>query len=148
MSFDLRSWQRLRTTAALGKKLSFEDATNTLLIAYADGFPDDEEFIVLYDYYQPVNPSFPYWNFDPFCLDVFDSCECEAHFRVAKDDIPMLLNALRIPASFKCPQVLHVEIVLKTKQSEAETSLVYDVFIRVIKKKARAERVMREKETE
>ena len=84
--------------------MSFEDARNALLIAYADGFLDDEEFIVLYDYYQPVNPSFPYWNFDPFCLDVFDSCECEAHFRVAKDDIPILLNALRIPASFKCPQ--------------------------------------------
>ncbi|CAH3150859.1 unnamed protein product, partial [Pocillopora meandrina] len=57
-----------------------------------DGFLDDEEFIVLYDYYQPVNPSFPYWNFDPFCLDVFDSCECEAHFRVAKDDIPIPLT--------------------------------------------------------
>ena len=52
----------------------------------------------------PLIPPFPDWNFDPFCLDVFDSCECEAHFRVAKDDIPMLLNALRIPASFKCPQ--------------------------------------------
>ena len=43
--------------------------------------------------------------------------------------------------------LLHVEIVLKTKQPEAETSLVYDVFIRVIKKRARAERVTREKET-
>ena len=30
--------------------------------------------------------------------------------------------------------VLHVEIVLKSKQPEAETSLVYDVFIRVIRK--------------
>ena len=29
--------------------------------------------------------------------------------------------------------MLHVEIVLKTKQPEAETSLVYDVFIQVIK---------------
>ena len=44
--------------------------------------------------------------------------------------------------------MLHVEIVLKTKQPEAETSLVYDVFIRVMKKRARAERVTREKETE
>ena len=48
--------------------MSFEDARNALLIGHADGFLDDEEFIVLYDYYQPVNPSFPYWNFDPFCL--------------------------------------------------------------------------------
>ena len=30
--------------------------------------------------------------------------------------------------------MLHVEIVLKTKQLEAKTSLVYDVFIRVIKR--------------
>ena len=30
--------------------------------------------------------------------------ESEAHFRVAKDDIPILLNAFRIPARFKCPQ--------------------------------------------
>ena len=32
--------------------------------------------------------------------------------------------------------MLHVEIVLKTKQPEAETSLVYDVFIRVIRKES------------
>ena len=43
--------------------------------------------------------------------------------------------------------MLHVESVLKTKQPEAETSLVYDVFIRVIKKRARAERVTKERET-
>ena len=32
--------------------------------------------------------------------------------------------------------MLHVEIALKTKQPEAETSLVYDVLIRVIKKES------------
>ena len=32
--------------------------------------------------------------------------------------------------------MLQVEIVLKTKQPEAETSLVYDVLIRVIKKES------------
>ena len=42
--------------------------------------------------------------------------------------------------------MLQVEIVLKAKQPEAETSLVYDVFIRVIKKRARAERGTRKKE--
>jgi len=88
----------------LEKKMSFEDVRNALVIAYADGFLDDEEFLILYDYYQPANPPFPYWNFDPFCLDAFDSCECEAHFRVTKDDLPILLDALRIPPSFKCPQ--------------------------------------------
>ena len=53
-----------------------------------------------------------------------------------------------IPSPYYSYKVLYVEIVLKTKQPEAETSLVYDVFIRVIKKRARAERVMREKRNE
>ena len=71
----LRSRQRrLRLRLHLEKKMSFEDVRNVPLIAFADGFLDDEEFIILYDYYQPVNPPFPDWNFDPFCLDVFDSC--------------------------------------------------------------------------
>ena len=43
---------------------------------------------------------------------------------------------------FQYTRVLHV------KQPEAETSLVYDVFIWVIKKRAQAERGMREKEKE
>ena len=32
--------------------------------------------------------------------------------------------------------LLHVEIALKTKQLEAETTLVYDVLIRAIKKES------------
>ena len=78
----------------------FEDARNARLIAFADSFLDEEDFIILYDYYQPVTPPFPYWNVDPFCLDVFDSSEYEAHFMVAKDDILILLNALRISVIF------------------------------------------------
>ena len=87
-------------TIVLKKKISFNDVWHALLITYANDFLDDEQSTILYDYYQSVNPPFLYWNFDPFCLDVYDSCECEAHFRVAKDDIPILFNALQIPASF------------------------------------------------
>ena len=47
-------------------------------MAYVDELLDDGEFLFLYDYYEPVDPSYPYWDFDPFCLDSFDSCECEA----------------------------------------------------------------------
>ena len=84
--------------------MSFEELRNALVIAYADGYLDDEEFLILYDCYLSSNPSYPYWEFDSFCLDDFDSSECEASFRVAKDDLPILLNALRCPATFKCPQ--------------------------------------------
>ena len=62
--------------------MSFKDVRNALVIAYADGLLNDDEIFFLYNYYQPVNPSIPYWNFDPFCLDVFDSCECEGMARV------------------------------------------------------------------
>ena len=56
----LRSWQRrLRLRLRLEKKISFEDVRNTLLIVFAGGFLDDEEFIIIYDYYWPVNPQFP-----------------------------------------------------------------------------------------
>ena len=83
--------------------MSFEDVRNAFVMAYGDGFLNDEEFLFLYDYYKPgVNPSCPHWNFDLFCLDSFNLCECEAHFSVAKDDLPILLNNLKIPATFKC----------------------------------------------
>ena len=32
--------------------MSFEDVRNALVIAYADGFLDDEDFMILYDYYK------------------------------------------------------------------------------------------------
>ena len=44
--------------------------------------------------------------------------------------------------------VLHIEIVLKKEQPEAETSLVYDVAHPGYQKRARAAQVTREKETE
>ena len=42
--------------------------------------------------------------------------------------------------------LLHIEIVLKKKQPEAETSLVYYVAHSGYQKRAQAERVTREKE--
>ena len=53
--------------------MSFEDARNALVVAYADDSLDDEEFLILYDFYESVNPLYKYWNFDLFC---FDSFEC------------------------------------------------------------------------
>lgn len=81
-----------------------EDARNTVATAYASGLLEDEEFLKLYDDFKPLYPSYPYWDFDPFSLDSFDSYECEAHFRVAKHDLPILLDAFQVPETFKCPQ--------------------------------------------
>lgn len=46
----------------------------------------------------------PILRFRSFSLDSFDSCEYEAHFRVAKHDLPILLDAFQVPETFKCPQ--------------------------------------------
>ena len=53
--------------------MSFEDVRNALVVAYADDSQDDEEFLILYDCYESVNPLYKYLNFDLFC---FDSFEC------------------------------------------------------------------------
>jgi hypothetical protein len=58
--------------------------------------------VLLYDAYSPVNPSYPYWEYDDFCLDSFDSNECITEFRVNKEDLPRLADALCVPRQFRC----------------------------------------------
>ena len=40
--------------------MSFEDARNALVVAYADDSLDDKEFLILYDFYESVNPLYIY----------------------------------------------------------------------------------------
>lgn len=84
--------------------MSFEEVRNALVAAYSDGNLDDIEFLTLYDYYEPSNPTYPYWEFDSFCLDDYTSSECESNFRVCKDDLVALKNTLQIPDKFRCHQ--------------------------------------------
>ena len=64
--------------------MSFEDVTNALVVAYTDNSLDEEEFLILYDFYESVNPLYPYWNFDPFCLDSFECHYVQQPNRVSK----------------------------------------------------------------
>ena len=48
-----------------------------------------------------MNPFYPYWEFEPFCLD---SWECKSEFRLEKEDISFAADALQVPAKFRCPQ--------------------------------------------
>ena len=84
--------------------MSFEEVREVLVSAYTVGYLDDREFLTLYEYYEPTNRSFPYWDFDAFCLEDFTSSKCEANFVVAKDDLLMLKDAPQIPETSKCPQ--------------------------------------------
>lgn len=82
----------------------FQEVRDALVYGFADGFLDEEEFLILYELYKSVNPLYPYWEFQPFCLENIDSSECLAEFRVTKEDIPVLAECLRIPDRFICSQ--------------------------------------------
>ena len=55
-------------------------------------------------FYESTNLNFPHWEYEPFSLDNFDSSEARAEFRVDKEDIPLLINALQVLEYFRCPQ--------------------------------------------
>ena len=57
-------------------KMSFVKVQNSLVYLLADEITDEEEFVLLFDAYKSSNPAYPYWEYDAFCLDSFDSSEC------------------------------------------------------------------------
>ena len=65
--------------------MSSEEARNSLAISFAEGSISEEEFLILYHEFESVNPFYPYWEFEPFCLDSSDSSECKSEFRLEKD---------------------------------------------------------------
>ena len=83
---------------------SFRDLRKLLLLAYCNKFISDTEFFLLYDSYTSKNPDFSYDTYPAFSLDDVPEAECKAEFRVLKQDLPRLREALRIPASFKLEQ--------------------------------------------
>ena len=83
---------------------SFRKARNLVLESYCDGLLDDEEFLLLYDLNTSKNPEFPFDNYERFNLETLDPAECKAEFRFEKSDLPLLTEALQIPAVIRCAQ--------------------------------------------
>ena len=81
---------------------SHKELRELLLICYADNMLSDEEFLVLWENYESKNPDFPWDSYDPFTLVNMDEAECKAEFRVEKNDLQRLAEALQIPGTFKC----------------------------------------------
>lgn len=76
--------------------MSFQDVQDALICSYAAGHISDKAFLVLYEEYDSVNLCFPYWEYDSFQLNDLDSSECKAEFRMEKEDIPRLLDVLKV----------------------------------------------------
>ena len=70
--------------------MAFRDVRNILLLSHDDGTINDEEFLVLHDFYCSKNADFPYDSYMPFDLEELDESECLAEFRFRKRDIPRL----------------------------------------------------------
>ena len=62
----------------------------------------EEEFVLLSEVHRPSNLPFPHSAYEKFSLANKDPAECKADFRVEKRDIPLLIDALRVPPVFKC----------------------------------------------
>ena len=83
---------------------SFSKARDELLIAYDEGTIDDDEFVLLWEQNISKNPCFPYQDYENFDIETIDPVECKAEFRVEKNDLLCLSEALQIPETFHCQQ--------------------------------------------
>ena len=81
--------------------MAFQEVRDALVYVFADGFLNDEEFIILNELYQYVNPMYPYWEFQPFSLQNLDTSKCVAEFRVKKEDTSIVVEALQLPEQFE-----------------------------------------------
>ena len=86
--------------------LRLHDATlharEMLLLSLDLGIIDEEEFVLLDDANSSNNVPFDDHQYDRFSLEEKDASECTADFRVEKNDIPRLADALGIPPVFRC----------------------------------------------
>ena len=81
---------------------SFKETRSLVLESYVDGAIDEDDFMLLYNINQSKNREFPHKNYELFNFDALDPVECVADFRVEKQDIPRLADALGIPPVIKC----------------------------------------------
>ena len=83
---------------------SLKETRDLLLVSRVKGIINANEFAILYDVNMSKNPLFPYDNYEEFSLGNFSEEECIAEFRVEKNDLPVLGDALGIPPVFRCSQ--------------------------------------------
>ena len=84
--------------------VSFKEFRELLILLYANNFISHEEFVLLYYTFTSKNPDFPYNGYEQFNLDAMNAAECKAEFRVEKQDLPRLAQALQLLPVFRCEQ--------------------------------------------
>ena len=82
--------------------VSFKDFRELLILLHANHLISHAEFVLLYDTFSSKNPDLPYNSYEQFNLDAMNAAECEAEFRVEKQDLPRLSQTLQLPPVFRC----------------------------------------------
>ena len=85
-------------------RASYREIRNLLLESFDDFNISEDEFLLLYDTDTSKIPDFPYDCYGTFDLNEMNASGCLAEFRFHKNDVPILLEALQLPQSFKCHQ--------------------------------------------
>ena len=81
-----------------------KDVRDFLWIAYSENWISEEELIILLEENTSKNPPFSYKNYERFKLENIEDPECKSDFRVHKNDLVVLAEALQLPEKFICHQ--------------------------------------------
>ena len=77
---------------------TFEEFRLLLALYYNANPISDEDFLLLYEMFMSNWLQFPYDEWSRFDLDITHSvAECKAEFTFGKKDLPVLVEALKIP---------------------------------------------------
>ena len=82
---------------------TFQRTRDALLLALDDDLIDEEEFSMPCDLHTSKK-KFPYQDYEKLDLDLIDPAECKPEFRIEKNNLPLLYNALGIPETIECRQ--------------------------------------------
>ena len=96
---------------------SFKDNREALVLAFDNNFIAEDEFVLLYQANISKNLIFPHHKYGRFNLENLDEAECFSEFRVQKQDVVRLADALGLPESFICQQ--------RTKAGRIEGLCIY-----------------------
>ena len=81
---------------------NFDQLQDILGGAHEAHLIDDEDLLLLHNRHRRKNPVFPYWRYEKFDLDTMDKYEHKAELRLWKNDVYILLEALRFPEQLRC----------------------------------------------
>ena len=80
-----------------------DDVFLTAISLYSADVIEEEEFLLLVAASKETASVFPYWKYPRFSLCCVNEDDCLSEFRFEKNDLPRLVEGLKIPNKIVCP---------------------------------------------